>query len=133
MNKKRLYLILIIYTLFIFYLMIIGFGRETSATFQYNLVPFATIGYFLHNPMVTARDRMINLLGNIVVFIPFGWLLPRCFSRVLKAYSVFLIGLLFLEMLQLITRRGMFDVDDIILNSLGFFVGFGLLKFFRDV
>jgi glycopeptide antibiotics resistance protein len=113
--------------------MIIGFGRETSATFQYNLVPFATIGYFLHNPMVTARDRMINLLGNIVVFIPFGWLLPRCFSRVLKAYSVFLIGLLFLEMLQLITRRGMFDVDDIILNSLGFFVGFGLLKFFRDV
>jgi glycopeptide antibiotics resistance protein len=77
---------------------------------------------------------MINLLGNIVVFIPFGWLLPRCISgRWKKGYSVFFIGLLFLETLQLITRRGTFDVDDIILNSLGFFVGFGLLKIFRNV
>ena len=63
-----------------------------------------------------------NLVGNVVVFIPFGFLLPyvlkhgRNFLVMLINAFLFVLGI---EVFQLFSAFGAFDVDDILLNSCG--------------
>ncbi|MFE9274306.1 VanZ family protein [Paenibacillus glucanolyticus] len=124
---KMIALILLIgYTILLGYWMLWGFGRTVRHEYSYNLVPFSTmVTYF----PVRSMSSIINIMGNIAVFVPFGVLLPLLFRlRYLKMLGVFVIGLFLLEMAQLITRRGSFDVDDFILNSLGATIGYGLLR-----
>lgn len=97
-----------------------------------NLRPFYTIRNYLnivlHYPDAAIFPHcVINLVGNVVMFIPAGWLLPRIFKGMRK-FLVFLLscllGILFVEILQLVTLLGSFDVDDIILNLIGMVTGF---------
>lgn len=88
------------------------------------------------------RDRLNsleNLAGNVLVFVPFGILLPwadgwyRAFWRVLGGVFVFSAGI---EVFQLLTALGAFDVDDILLNCLGGMAGYwiycyGVSRFIR--
>jgi glycopeptide antibiotics resistance protein len=65
---------------------------------------------------------------NMVLFIPMGYLLPYVFrwfrARVnTRPWLFCLLVSLLAENLQLITRRGMYDLDDIISNTLGGFIG----------
>lgn len=72
-----------------------------------------------------------NLIGNILLFIPLGLLLPFAYAGGKKWYKTVLIGFpisLLVETLQLITGRGYFDVDDIALNVIGTAVGWGLWR-----
>jgi glycopeptide antibiotics resistance protein len=113
--------------------MLFGFGRSyTYAEFRYNLIPFSTIRHFLQFDRFNTNIWVINLLGNVGVFIPYGILLPFILeARFRKSIMIFLVGIIILELLQLVTRRGSFDIDDIILNTLGFFIGYGLYKILR--
>ncbi len=67
-----------------------------------------------------------NLVGNVVVFIPFGFLLPyiqkRCkrFTALLLNAFLFVLGI---EVFQLFSAFGAFDVDDILLNCIGAAIG----------
>lgn len=73
-----------------------------------------------------------NLLGNLLPFIPFGFLLPIAYPRIKAFFKVFLVGMfavLFIEIFQYMTRLGSFDIDDIILNVLGGVVGYLLYIF----
>ena len=68
-----------------------------------------------------------NLLGNLLPFIPFGFLLPIAYPRIKAFFKVFLVGMfavLFIEIFQYMTRLGSFDIDDIILNIVGGIIGF---------
>ena len=112
------------------------YGRTLDIEeFRYNLVPFREIKRFLMGGEYLGHDMvMINLVGNVTAFIPFGLLLPwmrrrmRGLFRVLGAMALFS---LLIESLQLITRVGSFDVDDIILNTIGGVLGYGLFLLFR--
>ncbi|WP_410768948.1 VanZ family protein [Fontibacillus sp. BL9] len=136
MKKKNLstaivIVLLIGYTILLTYWMVWGFGRSTQGDFMYNLKPFFTIKQFLRVASSHAAGAMINLLGNIGVFIPFGILLPMIFKgRLSKSLLIFIAGLFILETVQLLSRRGSFDIDDFILNSSGFFIGIGVYKLF---
>lgn len=126
-HYKMIALFLLIgYTSLLGYWMLWGFGRTPRLEYSYNLVPFSTmIRYF----PIRSMSSLINIIGNIAVFVPFGVLLPLLFRlRYLKMLGVFIAGLFVLEMAQLITRRGSFDVDDFILNSIGVTMGYGLLR-----
>ena len=65
---------------------------------------------------------------NVMLFVPMGYLLPYVFRwfrarvRVRPVLFCLLLSLL-VENLQLITRRGMYDFDDIISNTLGGLLG----------
>jgi glycopeptide antibiotics resistance protein len=117
---------LIAYTAVLAYWMLLGFGRSVAnPTFMYNLIPFETISRYLHGNHFNPEIRIINLAGNVAVFLPFGMLLPLVFGgKRMRSYGIFLAGLFVLETLQLVTRRGSFDVDVFLLNSAGFFVGY---------
>ena len=92
---------------------------------SYNLKPFVSIGWmikYLDQPFAQA-----NLFGNILPFIPFGFLLPKAFKSCGSFFKVFFLGLfsiLFIELFQLFTRLGSFDVDDIILNMISIVLGY---------
>ncbi|WP_235848303.1 VanZ family protein [Litchfieldia alkalitelluris] len=124
--------ILLSYLLTLIYWMLLGFSRTPREHYSYNLIPFSTINnyfsYYSHYPL---SIWLINIIGNIAVFVPFGLLIPLWKKRFLKFRSfilLFLIGITILELLQLYFRVGSFDVDDIILNSLGASIGILILK-----
>lgn len=76
-----------------------------------------------------------NLVGNVVVFIPFGFLLPyiqkRCKSFLVLLLNAFLF-VLGIEVFQLFSAFGAFDVDDILLNCVGATIGWiGYLQWER--
>lgn len=72
-----------------------------------------------------------NLVGNFILFLPMGIYLPFLTKKMDKTntFSIFMIILLFIiEVVQLVTRRGSFDIDDFILNMIGALIGFGIWK-----
>ena len=100
-----------------------------------NLTPFYTINLFLqsllHGSFIQKRLAVINLIGNVIMFIPFGLLLPDVFKSFRPFYRFFLncLALICLvEILQLVTLSGILDIDDVILNMVGFSLGYGIYK-----
>ncbi|MBO5569415.1 MAG: VanZ family protein [Clostridia bacterium] len=71
-----------------------------------------------------------NFLGNIVLFIPVGVLVPIVadWRQLWKTAVIGFAFSLLIETLQLITSRGCFDLDDVILNGLGTVIGFGIYR-----
>lgn len=71
-----------------------------------------------------------NFIGNILLFMPVGVLLPLVTSKQKWFWTVgagFCFSL-FIEIIQLITARGCFDPDDIMLNVLGTAIGYVLYQ-----
>ena len=94
------------------------------------LIPFKTIKsylYYLHSPTDWFAK---NLLCNIIIFIPYGFLRP-VFTRhrhkmfILTVVEGFLISVFF-ELFQYVSALGHMDVDDVILNTLGVVIGYGM-------
>jgi len=92
-----------------------------------NFVPFSTLRYFYFIRKRYSYLVAKNILGNIIGFIPLGILLPVLFARLQKAgktiLSVFLISLGF-ETIQLLFDLGVFDADDLLLNTVGGAIGY---------
>ncbi len=77
-----------------------------------------------------------NVLLNVAMFIPLGILLPWIHKLFRKWYVMLGSGFGFslaIEMFQAITRRGLFDVDDLFANTLGAIFGYGLYMALRSV
>ena len=129
---KKIYRIFILpYTIFLLYLMFLGFGREQHEANIVRLLPFVSTVFFVQNT-TSWESIIINLLGNIIMFIPFGflgWLNAKYFSFK-KLIVDFLSALIIVEALQYLTRLGVFDIDDLALNSLGVWIGFQMRKLF---
>lgn len=123
-----LYVLLLVYFLFFSE----GYGRSASAekVYRYNLVPLLEIRRFwVYRDLLGMSAVLSNLLGNVLGFIPYGFMLPviarKCRSGSFIVLSGFALSLL-IETVQLITRVGCFDVDDLILNTLGAALGYAL-------
>jgi len=129
---KKIYRIFILpYTIFLLYLMFLGFGREQHEANIVRLLPFVSTILFVQNT-TSWESIIINLFGNIIMFIPFGflgWLNTKYFSFK-KLIVDFLSVLIIVEALQYLTRLGVFDIDDLALNSLGVWIGFQMRKLF---
>jgi glycopeptide antibiotics resistance protein len=100
--------------------------------YRLNIVPFKTImDYLLKYDALSFKFLFNNLLGMVIAFIPFGFLMPIIHNGVKRIYHVFIASILFsllIEVLQLVTKRGVADIDDIILNTIGGILGFVLLN-----
>lgn len=71
-------------------------------------------------------DWLINILGNIVVFIPVGIIWPVCFNKLNSIKKTVLAGgnlSLFIELSQLLLIERCTDIDDLILNTAGVLIG----------
>lgn len=104
------------------------YGRTVSDTYHYNLQPFREISrFYTYREIIGFRGFVINLFGNILAFMPWGFIVPVMRKRPRKflytAVSTLLLSLC-IETVQLLTRVGSFDVDDLILNTIGGIAGF---------
>lgn len=116
----------------------LGFAHELTLLeyikYSSNFVPFKTINTYINALQDGTMNRDIpikNLLGNFVLFLPMGIFLPILFKRlsIFKKYIITIIlVLLSIEIIQVITRLGSFDIDDLLLNLLGAILGFSIYK-----
>ena len=92
---------------------------------NYNIIPFRSMNTQITH--ITQWWALKNLLGNIIPFVPFGFLLPityKKFNSAKKVLSTGLVSILLIEIFQFFTKLGFFDVDDIILNMIGIVCGY---------
>lgn len=92
--------------------------------FRLNLQPFV----HLFDYEGSLRDTLINTIGNTVMFIPVGVILPLTFPKLSKIYKVLAAGFLVsltIEIIQLPFASRVSDIDDLILNTVGTGIGFG--------
>ena len=93
--------------------------------------PFHALKLFFKADGLTFLKRLGYLEGaglNILLFVPFGYLLPLLWKRADRWWKVVLCGFVLslgIELIQLVTHLGMFDLDDLMNNSLGAFLGWG--------
>lgn len=121
-----LYIAALIY--FLFFSESYGRTEFAEREYQYNIVPFREIKRFwIYRKQLGAFAVVTNLLGNVVGFVPFGFILPLISRRVRGFFLITLSGFtlsLLVEVIQLVTKVGCFDVDDMILNTLGAAIGY---------
>ena len=75
------------------------------------------------------REALINIIGNTAMFIPIGIIWPSVLRSLDTPWKVICAGIgfsLFIEILQLPFFDRVSDIDDLLLNSLGFLLGYGI-------
>ena len=126
LNKKKL----IFSALLIGYIIVVVFAtllmERRAFLVEPNLMPFSSyISAWNSFGMLLWR----NIILNICMFIPLGMILPL-FHRIFKKWwFTYLTGLfltVLIEVLQYISKRGIFELDDIINNALGCMIGYGI-------
>lgn len=120
-----LYIILLSYFLFFSE----RYGREnTFQEYRYNLILFKEIKRFiLYRQQLGYETFIVNIVGNVIAFAPFGFLLPLLEKRYRKIIYTTFLCLLFslcVELVQMYLRVGIFDVDDIMMNTVGAILGY---------
>ncbi len=143
MCNKRKHMRFISIALFIIYMVVLIYfvlfaemwGRnQVSAGYNYNIVLFREIARFVTNAKTLGwRVVLINLLGNVAAFVPFGLFLPMVANLRFNVLSMAVLTFdlsLTIELMQLLTKVGSFDVDDLLLNTLGGIIGYALCCFF---
>ena len=103
-------------------------GRtDVHRGYSYNLVLLREIRRFVrYREQLGLWPIMVNLVGNVCCFIPFGMFLYLEFPRLRYVAAITAVTCLFsllIETTQLVFQVGCFDVDDILLNTLGGFFG----------
>lgn len=131
------YILILLYALFMY-----GRGNVYTrdlplaeyAQIAVNLTPFETIRGFwtaLKENRINTDIALLNIFGNIALFVPFGVFLPLSRARLRalwKTCAVAFAAVLAAESLQLLFKAGSFDVDDIILNLAGVVIGYAGFK-----
>ena len=96
-----------------------------------NLKPFV---YLFDYP--TMKEALLNLIGNTAMFIPLGIVWPTVFKKLNTPGKVITAGVgvsLTIEILQLPFFNRATDVDDLILNSIGFVIGYGIYLLVKKI
>ena len=104
-------------------------GRTTRGDeYHYNLQPLFEIKRIWRSSHILGMKYVIlNFAGNVIAFIPFGYLLPKMVKKKPRLFHTVLFSFefsLLVELTQLISRTGSFDVDDILLNTVGGILGY---------
>lgn len=124
-------------TIFVIYIIALGYflffaesmGRTTRGDeYHYNLQPLFEIKRIWRSSHILGMKYVIlNFAGNVIAFIPFGYLLPKMLKKKPRLFHTVLFSFefsLLVELTQLISRTGSFDVDDLILNTFGGLIGY---------
>lgn len=134
--KKTGWIVFYLYIILLSYFLFFSdyYGRAIASELRYNLEPFKEIKRFIqYRHQLGVESFVVNILGNVLAFAPFGFFLPllnrhyRCGLIVTILTGVFS---LMIEFLQLNFKVGVFDVDDMILNTLGGLIGYICYRIF---
>ena len=125
--KECIFIFSIIYIWLLFELLT---TTEINTNSSVNLIPFEEILRY----DIGSKMFMFNVLGNILIFIPFGYLLSF-YIKPKNTWPIIVVSLItstIVEFTQLNIGRS-FDIDDIMLNIVGSFVGYLIYVIIRDL
>lgn len=128
-NKSRRIAVTMVFILYLLFLLsaVLFLDRSVKDEYQYNLVLFDEIKrYITYREQFGSWIFLKNILGNVIGFVPLGLLWPYVFPKLKNPFFVVLICFecsLVIELIQLACKIGSFDVDDLLLNTLGGFIG----------
>ena len=136
-NIFIVYVVILVYGMVIFnrnldfsWIVTGGFDRLNAMMAEStNLTLFATINRYLG-----VLDRpsgfglfLYNVIGNMLILIPFGYFFPMVNASVKKWWVFLLVSLVFIlsiEAMQYVSMSGSLDVDDVLLNLMGAMIGY---------
>ena len=102
-------------------------GRKDGSRIGFELQPFQ---YFFSSGSTYKKMALIYSFLNILLFVPYGflysfgkWMQKKFRIQLLLSFLIALGSSLVIEMLQLITQRGYYEVEDLICNTLGGLIG----------
>ncbi|CAM3742228.1 VanZ family protein [Alkalicoccus chagannorensis] len=116
-----------------------SYGPLAPGGRNYNLEPLLSI-YNIMTYSVGWEHPLRILGGNILLFVPFGFFVPLLMERFRQQagrFSFLLTILLaslwstFIEVNQFLFTQRVANVDDVLLNTLGGAVGYGIYLFYR--
>lgn len=139
-KKRRVFL----YAMSICYVVIVigatFLSRDQSETYNdtMNLKLFSSYIEAYHDIGVILLNNVLlrNLILNIMLFIPLGFLIPMYSDKLKKIYIVVPIGLLAtltIEFTQHFNKFGTFEIDDALNNTLGTLIGYCILMIFYKI
>lgn len=110
--------------------MFFGFGRVQMRENIVRLIPLVSTFNFIVNSH-SVKGTVINIVGNILMFTPYGFLgiIKPKRNNFKNLIIDFLSVIILVEALQYFSRLGVCDIDDVLLNSLGVYLGFKFKKF----
>ena len=124
--RRGIKVIFYLYIIGIFYFVLLSerYGRDTGYdTSHVNLVLFKEINRFwTYRHLLSTEAVVTNLFGNIFAFSPFGFMIPIVINKKKAFFS------LVIETSQLIMKVGVFDVDDLLMNTVGGLIGYMIYR-----
>ena len=116
-------------------------GYWNTLSQHVSLTPFHTIRLFANVLLGdysdgSRRSAIINLYGNVIMFLPLGFLPPLLWKAFRKWWKMLLWGvgiITCVELCQLFALVGNCDIDDLLLNLVGVFMGYGLCSLLRRI
>ena len=99
--------------------------RPENEAFRYNLTPFWSYAAVEKRPY---GWLLVQIILNVLLFVPIGALFCKIFKPC-RFWKFLLPGIMlsaFIEFMQLVFKRGLCEIDDVIHNSLGYMIGYGI-------
>ncbi|MDO5040281.1 VanZ family protein, partial [Clostridium sp.] len=111
--------------IYILFLIAITFFKARTNNMSFIFNPFDSI----YNLKYEILSPLINIVGNLLMYIPIGIYIKFKFNKnITTMIVIFIIYILLVELTQGITKTGIFDANDIIMNTLGFIIGMKLIS-----
>ena len=140
-NRKQMRILFVIYLIIILRVIVFKYPLEQlkeivaswsngvlwEGLHKANFTFFRTIQLYIKHWDLKEINSFANLIGNVLAFIPLGYILPRVCKAAKNFFVCMSIALLFItgiELFQLFSAFGIFDVDDILLNMIGALLGY---------
>lgn len=131
-NIKKSSSILMIYILFLLFFVVLKLNSPIIWSTREHIIENRLLGYWNFNliPFKTIKNMFIdnnylNILGNILPFLPLGFLISISYTEtsIIKSTLKCIIIIIFFEIIQFFSCLGFFDIDDILLNTFSCFLG----------
>lgn len=131
-NLRKSSSILIVYILFLLFFVVLKLNSPIIYSTKEHIIQNRLLGYWNFNliPFKTIKDMIIdnnylNILGNILPFLPLGFLISISLKKfsIIKSILKCITIIIFFEIIQFFSCLGFFDIDDILLNTFSCFLG----------
>ncbi len=124
LSKNQIDIVFTFYLIFILGFLFLKGNMYTQSGFRININPLNIV-----NDIKTSSNAILLLIGNTILYIPFGIYFKYRILQNRKKFTIFFIAIpLLIEVVQLLTGVGVFDINDIILNSIGITVGITIYR-----
>ena len=132
MKKTAVSFIIIVFIMLVFSLLsnYINWLKQTDLQALFFAVFYVILPTICAAIMLLFKNKIvfINIIGNIILFIPMGIIMKSLNVRLIEFLILILFIIFLIELTQYISKRGVFDISDIILNYIGCILGYILIR-----